>query len=159
MRCPIQTGETPEVLLDYCTRKLNPSSAALLERHLQLCPECRKFAESQSVVWQALDAWEAEPVSMDFDRKLYERIEEDRGRSWWERFSLSQPFGWRPAMPVAAVCIALFAVMLLKSPTPAPRTHSAEIGTKSEFLEAEQVERTLEDLEMLRQLSQPSREL
>ena len=75
MKCPMETRENAQLLLDYCTRKLEPESAAALERHIAVCGACRKFASGQRAVWQALDAWEAAPVSADFDSRLYRRIE------------------------------------------------------------------------------------
>ena len=44
MTCPMETPETAELLLDYCARKLNPESTAILERHFAICPSCRSFA-------------------------------------------------------------------------------------------------------------------
>jgi hypothetical protein len=55
---PFETRENAQLLLDYCTRKLEPESVAALERHIAICGACREFA-SASAVWQALDAWEA----------------------------------------------------------------------------------------------------
>ena len=75
MNCPLETRDNAQLLLDYCTRKLEPESVAILERHIALCGACREFANSQRAVWDALDAWEAAPVSPDFDSRLYRRIE------------------------------------------------------------------------------------
>src|SRR2546429_35515 len=81
MICPLEDRENAQQLLDYCTRNLDAQAAAILERHIAICPACREFADNQRAVWQALDAWEAAPVSADFDRRLYERIEHDV--PWW----------------------------------------------------------------------------
>src|SRR5579863_10126731 len=85
MRCPIETEENAEVLLAYCARRLDPEVAAILEGHMKVCPACRSFQESQQVVWESLDSWEALPVSAEFDRKLYQRIEAEGRSSWWQR--------------------------------------------------------------------------
>ena len=74
MNCPIENRESAEILLAYCARKLDAGSSAILEEHIKICPACREFAEGQQSVWKALDAWEAAPVSPDFDRRLYARI-------------------------------------------------------------------------------------
>src|SRR3954470_22382559 len=91
MSCPMETPETAQLLLDYCARKLSPESTAVLEGHFAICPSCRGFAEAQRTVWAALDAWEMLPVSGDFDRRLYERIERiERDVPWWD--VLVRPF-------------------------------------------------------------------
>ena len=71
MICPLDDGENAQQLLDYCTRKLDRPTAEILEKHMAICPACREFAAQQRAVWEALDGWEAEPVSADFDRRLY----------------------------------------------------------------------------------------
>ena len=76
MRCPIESQENAELLLSYSARRLNPESTAILEAHMELCPACREFRDSQKALWEALDQWEARPVSPDFDRRLYRKIEE-----------------------------------------------------------------------------------
>ena len=142
MRCPIETQDSAELLLDYCARKLDPARTALLDRHMESCGECRAFRDGQRALWQALDQWESLPVSAEFDRQLYRRIEEGKRASWWER--TLRPLLLRPALPIAATtCLLLVAGLVLQNSPPAPiePQHAREI---------EQVERTLEDLEMLR---------
>lgn len=144
MQCPIQTTDNADILLQYCARKLSVETTAAFERHMQNCEACSKFASSQRFVWSALDTWEAMPPSEDFDRKLYARIEESEQSAWWKQFS------WRPAF--AAACVTVVAAVLLYSPGTAPVVLLQE-NSRIETLEPEQVERTLEDLEMLKQLS------
>src|ERR1051325_5022425 len=91
MKCPMESHENAELLLAYCARRLDPETQIVLERHMAVCPACREFQKGQEIVWNALDAWEAMPVSVDFDRRLYRRIEEEEARaSWWSR--LMRPF-------------------------------------------------------------------
>lgn len=146
MQCPIQTTEHADMLLKYCARKLSVETTAAFERHMQNCEACARFASSQRIVWSALDTWEAMPPSEDFDRKLYARVEQDEQSGWWKRLS------WKPSMPFAAACVTVVAAILLYIPGTAvviPLHESSRVET----LEPEQVERTLEDLEMLKQLS------
>jgi len=140
MRCPIQTKETAELLLAYCARKLEPETRAVLERHMERCPECRAFAEQQKAVWEALDAWEGAPVSEDFDVRLFARIERDRRTSRRARLRLH--------VPVAAASLLLAAVLWLRSPwwSAAPESEDTSV------VEVETVEAALEDIEMLRAL-------
>lgn len=158
MKCPMETQESAEVLLAYCARRLDPDTAVVLERHLAVCPACREFQKSQQAVWEALDAWEAMPVSADFDRRLYERIEREEARlSWWGR--LVRPFApmWAPTLvsrgvPVAAAaCLLLLAGVLLQRPGRVVAPDPLAVEVRVESIQPDQVERTLDDMEMLRQ--------
>jgi anti-sigma factor RsiW len=156
MNCPMENLEHVQRLLDYRAGRLEPESAARLEEHIATCGACREFASGQRAVWEALDGWEAAPVSGDFDRRLYERIEGQV--SWWEL--LLRPFRspFRAVTPrrilaaTAAACLLLTAGVLLEQPaiSPAPPTDMAQVDT----VQPEQVERTLDAMEMLNEFSQ-----
>jgi anti-sigma factor RsiW len=145
----METGESLERLLAYASRKLDAGDSAELERHLEICPACREFAAGQRAVWEALDDWEAAPVSSDFDRRLGERI---AGQvSWWDL--AMRPFrpltAWRVVPVAAAACVAILAGVLLERPSgPAlVRPATAQVET----LQPDQVEHALDDLEMISQ--------
>ena len=160
MNCPLQTRENAQLLLDYCTRRLEPESVAILERHVAVCDACREFARSQRAVWQALDAWEAAPVSPDFDRRLYRRIEAQV--SWWSL--LFRPFRprfgtvklWRNLPATAMACLLVVAGVILErpaiSPVPAPQD-MAQVDS----VQPEQVEHALDAMEMLNEFSRQVR--
>jgi hypothetical protein len=151
MKCPIETQENAELLLSYSARRLNSESTAILEAHMQICPACREFRDGQKALWEALDQWEARPVSPDFDRRLYRRIEEQEQLGWWARlFGPSRPVFLRPALPLAAAaCLVLVAGFIIDDPARlvAPSSDSPQVR------EVEQLERTLDDLDMLRQFN------
>jgi anti-sigma factor RsiW len=150
MRCPIQNGESPGILLDYCARTLNSDAAAVLERHIAVCPECARFAAAQQQLWSALDSWEATPVADDFDERLYARIEESNG---WSR--VRRWFGeWKPAVPFAAAAATAALAFFLNLPATNPGVPVQE-RSRIEALEPEQIERAVEDVDMLRQFSTP----
>ncbi len=154
MKCPIQT-DNAELLLAYCTRTLDGETAAILERHIDGCTQCLHFRDGQRAVWSALDHWEAMPASPDFDRRLYRRIEAEGQPGWWSRlFRQGGPVLLRPAFPLAAVCLLLVAGFLLEYPnlTNSP-AGDASRASAVETLEADQVETTLDDVEMLRQFN------
>ena len=92
MNCPLQIPENAQMLLEYSTGKLDAQRTAALKEHVDICPACRGFAAGQRTLWEALDTWEAAPVSRDFDRRLYQRIEKEV--SLWDM--LVRPF--RPLM-------------------------------------------------------------
>ena len=151
MNCPLETPDNAQVLLDYSTRKLDAERTASLERQMEICPECREFAVGQQALWEALDTWEAAPVSPSFDRKLYERIEKEV--SFWDL--LVRPF--RPLMvrrglPVAAAaCLLVMAGVLIQQPagSPVAKQDMAQV----ESVQPEQVEQTLDAMEMLHEFS------
>ena len=146
MKCPIETPENAGVLLDYCAGKLDADTAAGLERHFADCGHCRDWVAAQKNVWAALDAWEVEPAGADFDARLYRRIGAEAREGVWGRLAGWLPrLGFRPALPLALACSVLLAFVLLRTPPPAPPT----LGS----LDADRLERALDDVEMLRQLN------
>ena len=152
MHCPLETHEGSALLLAYSSGRLEPESTVCLQRHLEACSGCRQFVESQSAVWRALDSWEAPPVSADFDRRLYQRIEQQV--SWWDM--LIRPF--RPvfqsrSLPIAAAAgVLIMAGVLLDRPAVAP-TRSTQESAQVEALQPDQVEHAVDEVEMLNQFN------
>ncbi len=122
MRCPIQTGEGPELLVAFSLRRLDADRTAALEDHVRACESCRKFVAAQQDVFAALDGWEAPPVGADFDRRLYARIE--REVPWWD--FLVRPFRslagprWIPVAAAAGLMVAVGLWIGRPGETPAP---------------------------------------
>ncbi|MDE3168301.1 MAG: hypothetical protein KGN36_21035 [Acidobacteriota bacterium] len=148
MNCPLETPETADVLLDYATRRLDPDRAAILSRHMEVCPACRRFAEEQRAMWSALDGWEAAPVSADFDRRLYRRIEGEA--SWRER--LFSPFrlllAYRGVPAAAAACLVIAATLLVQHPSqPVPAPAPPEMANVE--VQPEQVEKALDAMDLI----------
>jgi len=151
MNCPLEIPEDRQVLVDYSARKLVAGRAATLQRHMESCAGCREFAAGQRAIWEALDQWEVAPVSQDFNRKLYARIEQEV--SWWDR--LARPF--RPLMvrrglPVAAAaCLLVVAGVLIDRPagSPLPTKDMAQV----EAVQPEQLEQALDTMDMLSEFS------
>ncbi len=137
------SGENSDLLLAYCDRKLEPELAATLDRHVENCASCREALEGQRLLWRSLDAWEAAEITPDFNRRLYRRIE--GGEPAWTRYFRPPAGAWRAAVAVASAAVVLLAAVLFRSNDPAP-VSAADV-------EIEQVERTLEDIEMLRELT------
>jgi len=152
MKCPIETRESAELLLAYCTRKLDAESTAILERHVEICPACREFSSGQRAVWEALDAWEAAPVTLDFDRRLYRRI--DREVSWWHLpMRRLRPALVRQGLPIAAAaCLLVMAGVLLERPASAPPAAQPQ-SAQVEALQPDQVEPALDAMHMLGEFS------
>ena len=149
MTCPMETGEVAG-LLAYSSRKLSPATTALLERHVGSCSACREFVAGQQGVWQALDGWEAPAIAVDFDRRLYQRIEQEA--SWLDRLMRPlRPLLLRKEMPIAAAaCLVIAAGLIAERPGAVmPSATSAQVET----LQPEQVEHAFDDLQMLSEFS------
>lgn len=153
MTCPLQT-DNADVLLDYCARSLDPERKAMLETHMEHCEDCREMARVQTEVWSAMDLYDAEPVSPDFDRKLYARIEKLDEIPLWERYWApvreylqGQP-AWKPVLSVAAASAVVAVVFVVNGDMPQPVSQPAAV---IDVRDVEQAERALEDIEMLRQ--------
>ena len=148
MNCPIES-RNPEMLVAYAAGELDLETARAVEQHLDGCANCRAKAADQAAVWNALDAWEAPPVSPDFNRRLYGRIEQGVPISWWERLTRPfRPMPLRQALPLAATAaLLLMAGVILQ--------HSGPLAPAavppSQTVRADQVESTLDDLDLLRQ--------
>jgi hypothetical protein len=105
--------------------------------------------EGQQLVWNALSQWEVDPVSAGFDRRLYRAIDA-QPVSWKDRlFRPLQPL-WRPIIPLAAACLLIAVGVVLHTPQATLATAPSHVAV--EKIEAEQVERTLDDMQMLREL-------
>lgn len=148
MECPTKHGDGAELIIAYGAGTLAPETESALEQHIQSCAKCREIAQAQKEVWSSLDAWTPAPVSPTFDERLYQRIAIEEQSKWWRRM-FGANWSWRPAMPVAAACAALIAVFLLKGPS-TDQQPSAQTPQRPQI---EQVERALDDMEMLKQLS------
>jgi len=137
MDCPIKTQENREWLLDYSAGRLDRQHAVMIEQHMETCPDCARFVRDQRVVWEALGQWEPQEISADFNRRLYQKVGQAKPASWLQLL-------WRPLVPVVAACLLIVASVALHTPTATPPVESVE---------PEQVERTLDDLQMLRELA------
>ncbi len=161
MRCQVSKGKNAGVLLAYSAGKLHGESAVRVERHLSECPTCAAVGKAQSSVWQLLDTWDGPPVSRDFDRKLQARIQAAESASWLDKLSEAvheflRPILARPAFPLAAASFVIVAGFVFDHPgrvQNSPRTQAALHVSSVEIDKAdvEQVEATLDDMEMLRQ--------
>jgi hypothetical protein len=146
MTCPLQTEQT-DLLLDYSAGRLDARRMADLTQHMESCPNCALFRMEQKAVWDALDLWEPAPVNMDFNRRLWRRIDAAAAAPWyvclaeWFRFD-----NWKPMIPLTAAVLMIAAGFFLDHP--GARNPAAGISVR----EADQVEQTLDDIQLLNQL-------
>ncbi len=153
MKCNLKQEERAELLLKHT------SGAAT--SHFELCPACHEASLSQASLWKALDAWNMPDVSSGFNRGLYAKIDAALAQPWYERLAASiRPLFARPslALGLAGIVVAAgFVFDHLSGPVATafsahPNYASAgAVALPVSSREAEQVEKTLDDLEMLRQ--------
>jgi hypothetical protein len=140
-------------LLAYTSQTLDREQAAAFAEHAAACPACRAFTAAQDTVCEALEAWEAPPVSADFDRRLYQRVEKEV--SWWDL--VLRPF--RPvmgsrALPIAAAAGLMIAMGLwIERPASAPAL-SVPASAQMEALPPDQAQHALEEMDMMQEFSQ-----
>lgn len=148
MECPMKTDQAGELFVSYAAGVLPSETGEALEWHLEACDVCRGAAQAQKSLWSALDLWQPPEVSSGFDQALFARIAVEAERPWYRRWLAG---GWtpRPALPVAAACAAILAVLVLKGPLP---LHTSDVPAQTKQVDIEQVERALDDIDMLKQL-------
>ena len=152
MSCPIY-DESPDLLMDFAAGKLDWESKQQMELHVHKCELCREALAAQTMVWKALDEWDAAPVSMDFDSRLYARIETQHSSVWGKLKSLLIPqsgwFSWQPALGMAGVALLVAGTFVMRQPVVTDGNGDAVM---LESREIEQAERALDDVEMVDKL-------
>jgi anti-sigma-K factor RskA len=150
VECPAKARESTQVLIDYCAGMLEAEVAAALEGHIKQCDACREFCRAQARVWSALEAWEPEPISQGFDERLLENIEAGDRASLRQRiWHAAASFRWRPVLPLAAAAIVIVAVLLMRTPS---GTNTPVAVKNADVVDVDQVEKALDDIDMLKQL-------
>jgi anti-sigma factor RsiW len=148
MTCPLQTQET-DLLLDYSAGRLDAARAAILAQHIETCPDCASFRKEQKTVWDALDAWEPAPVSVDFNRRLWQHIEAAASAPWYRNLVDSLRFtNWKPVIPLTAAILVIAAGFLLDHPGANNTSAPGVSVTGVSLTQADQVERTLDDIQL-----------
>lgn len=152
MQCPTRDGDQDGQLIAFAAGHLAPQEELAVRRHIANCEPCARFVQAQADLWSTLDEWEPLSVSPDFDAKVYARIAADIQQPWYKRiFRYRRPdWAFRPMMSIAAACAVVLLAFLLREPAPLKQPPQSEIsGAK---VDIEQVERALDDVEMLKQL-------
>lgn len=156
MICPLTAEQDLELLLDYSAGKLNQADSLRIEQHRSVCAECAAFLSGQTEIWQTLDLWEPEPISIDFNRRLWQRIDAEAPRTWREQLAeFFRAGSWKTAWPLATAVVLVIAGFTMDH-TVAPHTPGAriagDISARVSEIDADQVEKTLDDLQLLSQL-------
>lgn len=132
------------------SRRLDTGRAAALEEHVAGCADCSAWLREQRTVSAALDLWDAPPVSADFDRRLYRRIEQEV--PWWD--FLVRPFRpvfgaqWAPVAVAAALMVAVGLWVERPGETPA-----IPAKAQIEALPPEQAADALQEMQVMQDFS------
>ena len=152
MKCPLRTEDNLAVLLDYSAGRLAANEAIALEKHMLACARCAAYKADQAEVWLALDAWEAPPVSMAFNRRVLRAVEERARAPWYTKLAEALRFSaWKPAFPLAAAVALMVAGFVFDHQGAATGTRGAIEISGVTVSDVDQVERTLDDIQLLRQ--------
>jgi len=154
MQCPSEHGDNAGILLDFCARRLSSAQTLAVERHLLECSRCRESMDAHRSFWNLMGEWQAPEVSPDFDRRLFDRLERQQDRGWRARIAGWIRLTWKPAIPVLLTAATALTFILVRepAPVPVPAPQSAAV----DGVDLNQVEQTLDDLNMLHQLSPTS---
>jgi hypothetical protein len=126
---------------------------------LGTAPDCRRLYEEQQVVWRSMEDWRAPEPSAGFDRRLLARIEAEQGQVGWFEQLLG---GFRlPLAATVAVLLVVAATVIQRQAPVMPEVGVAAVLEPAESQYVEQINRALDDLEMLADFAspQPSGEL
>jgi len=152
MICPLERNET-DLLLDDAAgtltrRGMDAETAAALTEHMNTCPACMALRRDQKAVWDALDLWEPPPVSADFNRRLWQRIDAAAAAPWYRSLVESLRIAnWKPMIPLTLALLLVVGGFLLDH----PRAKAPAAPGSVSMIEADQVEQTLDDIQLLRQ--------
>ena len=121
---------------------------------LSTSPECRRLYKQQQAVWRSMDEWLAPEPSSGFDRRLLAQIEAEQGRvGWFER--LFGGFRVPLAATVAVLLVAAVTVIQRQRPAMPEQGTAAAVLEPAESEYMEQINRALDDLEMLADFAPP----
>ncbi|MEP6716323.1 MAG: hypothetical protein ABJC09_12175 [Terriglobia bacterium] len=123
------------------------------------CPACAVFCEEQTAMWGALDTWAPKSVSMGFNRALWQKIAAADSAPWYRRLADSLRSGaWKVTFPLAAAALLMAAGFMFDHQTGRvpPAGPGATVASGVSVSDAEQVEKTLDDIQLLRQFDAES---
>jgi anti-sigma factor (TIGR02949 family) len=66
--------ELSEIVTDYLEGAMTASDRARFDRHLTLCPECRRYVDQMKQTVTALGRVPDEPIPAEIEAKLLERF-------------------------------------------------------------------------------------
>lgn len=117
MKCPTEGPGGAEILLAYTSNRLAAGVQHEIEEHMQVCSACLTRFREHRALWQILDQWQPDPVSKDFDDRLFERIAKADQSAWALKALRSAP-GQRIRRAAPVLAAGLFVLGLLRFMAP-----------------------------------------
>jgi hypothetical protein len=161
-----------DLLVGYLEGSLPEAERVEVDQHASQCTECHGLLSVQTT----LDEYEVPEVSLDFDARLYAKIAADSEQSWWSRWMPRLTFA--PIMggsAVLAMTVAVFMMVHGSSSQPGqpvtvggpvaaqvdaqPAASDGDLKQASVDREIEQLERDLEDVELLMPASKTAKSI
>lgn len=153
-QCP-----TEDLLLDYTAGRLDPVKAALFDRHASQCARCASLKSAQAAVWLRMDEWKPARVSEGFNRELWRRIDAEEQMSSWG-FAGSRRFSfWKQVAPLAVATALVVTAFVFDHSSARPGmmpVASTNTAISVSVSEADQLERALDDVQLLREVDAAS---
>jgi hypothetical protein len=161
MTCPATTRDGEAKLLAFVAGKIRGPEGARFRSHVDGCSRCEEFVSGQQALWSLLDEWEPELGPTEFDRTFAVRLNNLAPEPRW--LQAGRYFtAWmsRPALSLAALTMLMALGLYLKSPfgSAVPDQFKAPVQQNVSPVEAEQMDRAFDDLQLLHQLDAPSEE-
>jgi len=157
--CPWASRSGEARLLAFVAGRVRGPDGIRLRAHLEDCHRCSEYVAKQKAIWGILDEWEPEFTRPDFTSDVVVRVNNLPPENWFVqsgRFIMARMF--RPACTVATISALLAISLYIRNPfvtstqAPfAPRVVAAAPQGISP-VEAEQMDRALDDLQLLHQL-------
>lgn len=134
-------------ILNSTAPPLNDAEQLEFRRWLDQEPELRTLFEQQQALFRAMDLWESEAPSSNFDQAVYARIKQDaEAQPFWHKLLFAS---WKPALAagLAAAALLLGTLVFDFESTQEPTQVAVKSAPESEYYE--EIERALDDMEML----------
>lgn len=155
--------ERTELLLGASSGSVAEHAAA----HLKECEGCSSAFAEQVALWGKMDAWTLPEVSSDFNRGLYAKVDASQQERWYDRWARDlKAFFAQPSLALASAALVVVAGFMLdhaavdgtrvSRPSEVGAIHAPAVQLSPS--DAEQMEKTLDDMEMLRQFDLTSEE-
>ena len=136
-----------ERILNSIEPPMNEAEQLEFRRWLDQEPELRTLFEQQQALFRAMDLWESEAPSSNFDQAVYARIQHDaEAQPFWHQLLFAS---WKPALTagLAAAALLLGTLVFDFESTQEPTQVAVKSDPEAEYYE--EIERALDDMEML----------
>lgn len=157
--CPWASRCGEEKLMAFVAGKVRGPDGARLRAHVEDCRRCTEYVNQQKAIWQLLDEWDPEFAPAGFARDVETRLANlppERWLSQASRFVMGRVV--RPAFTVSAITALLAIGVYMRNPfvSSNPASFAPRVAAVAPHgispVEAEQMDRAFDDMQLLHQL-------